>query len=91
MNNSITQQTTVKPLPATFDFESARDYVHYHGKTVKLAGNSWRITAVCFGPGTKASVECFFGPDKGKSIDLISARTPLSRDIRNRIKMNLVS
>jgi len=83
--------TTDKPLAEKFDFATAQDYMKYHGKVVKLAGNIWKIIATGLGNTALVSVECFYGPSKGEKIDLIKSRTPLSKDIRFRIKNNLVS
>lgn len=81
---------TIVSLP-TPTATSGINYVRYHGKVIRLHGNIWRVTAVSLCGRQLAEVECTFGKDKGKRVNMLESRIPLSKEIRSMIAQGLVS
>jgi hypothetical protein len=70
---------------------STQNYLRLNNHIVYQDGNQWRSkTATLFGK-VLVDADCFSGPLKGQFVNLITARTPLSRQLRTSIDMNLVS
>lgn len=62
-----------------------------NGRIVRRNGSTYSLTVHSLGGRILAQATCIFGPDKGAEVNLQTGRSPLARDLRNAINLNLVS
>ncbi len=67
------------------------DYLKFNGKITRFNGTSWRIIAQRLGPKVLVTAECFFGPDKGKEIQVVGDKSSAAQSIRSNLRLGLVS
>jgi hypothetical protein len=66
--------------------------INVHNRIVRTEGNIYRLIAATVGGNLLVSAECTLGPEKGQSIlQLNNARSPRANNIRNLIRMGLIS
>jgi len=63
-----------------------------NNKIARIEGNIYRLTSATLGNRVLLSAECVMGKEKGKTLwNLNGSREPRANQIRNLIKLGLVS
>jgi hypothetical protein len=66
-------------------------YLSFNGKVVRTNGSAFKITATTLFGKVLVDADCFYGPQKGTYVNLMTARNALSKELRAALNMNLAS